>query len=98
MIEQGKKALAELLVKSTFEGINYFNSIKVGCYQVDDTVFYDIKQHPSLVRDYRRRLEMQDGAGPSELWSEANKWTCFKSVSQYHLEFDSGVVIVRGVQ
>jgi hypothetical protein len=91
-----KEYLAEQLKKPTFDAIKYFTVIPVGCYQVSKEVFYDITQHPSLRHYYRVRAALQQGESVLGI-NPAEYYTIFKSISRDHMEFDSGVVIVKEV-
>lgn len=89
-----KEYLAEQLKKSTFDVIKYFAELKEGCYQVSNEVFYDIIQHPVMRRHYIIKAALQQGESVIGV-DPVQYYTIFKSVSRYHLEFDSGVVVVK---
>jgi hypothetical protein len=88
--------LREQLKLATFDGTDYFSSLMEGCYEVSSEVFSGIKSHPSLLQSYLRKIALQQGESTKNI-DPLKYATCFKSVSRYHLEFDSGVVVVRGV-
>lgn len=84
--------LEDSLKKGTFNAIEYFLKLEKGAYAASTNIFYDITQHPTIDWHYRVRSAVQQGY---EYDNGCDKMTVFKSISQYHLEFMNGVVIVK---